>query len=251
MREGRTKLNHYKKQTSLMIPALLAGLVLIGVAALTYVRVAPQGTPDELKPTEKIEQQGATPSISSGGMPVDDRSTAPLVVVAAESEAAADVVAELVQEVAEVKEAPAMQGPTNAQIAKAGTQLQARMASKRVVPPEPGHTKELFRRSMNLESLEVSGEGMLDLGTFKKEFMMKQPEFFACAKSARERGVALAGEVTLAFEVSPDGRIHKGDIVESTIEDMKFRHCVVFKLGRMTFTPPAGGVASVRYILKF
>ncbi len=253
MTEHRTKLSRYKKSSSMAVPALVAVLVIVGVAALTYVRVANRETPEELQTTEKSEKQGQAPDETQNTAGIaahGEMNVAPDAVVAEKLEVATDVV-ESAPEVAEVKELPTAKGPTNAQIAKAGAQLQARMASKRVVPPKEGHTKELFRRSMNLDSLEVSGEGTLDMGTFKKEFMMKQPEFFACAKSARERGVALAGEVTLEFEVSQDGRIHKGNIAKSTIEDMKLRHCLVFKLGRMTFTPPVGGTTLVRYTLKF
>ena len=254
MTEGRTKLSKYKKNSSMAVPAVVAVLVIVGVAALTYVRVVNREPQEEQQTTGKIEKRGEPPckTQKAAEAAVRDEDNVSLDIVVAERlEVATDVVVESTPKVAEVKESPTAQGPTNAQIAKAGAQLKARMANKRVVPPGKDHTKELFRRSMNLESLEISGEGTLDVGTFKKEFMMKQPEFFACAKSARERGVALAGEVTLAFEVSQDGRVHKGDIAESTIEDIKLRHCLVFKLARMVFTPPTGGISSVRYTLKF
>lgn len=80
----------------------------------------------------------------------------------------------------------------------------------------------------------------------------RRPELKQCADELRTRTPGAAGDVTLAVEVQPDGKVQRSAFGKSDgIKDEGFRECVRQKVVQWTLPPPKSGqVELVEYRFK-
>jgi len=72
----------------------------------------------------------------------------------------------------------------------------------------------------------------------------------ACYQSELDRAPSLEGDLTVRFEIAPDGRAHDASIARSTLDDATVEQCVTGLFDSMTFARPTGPV-TVTFPLRF
>jgi hypothetical protein len=72
----------------------------------------------------------------------------------------------------------------------------------------------------------------------------QQADLSFCANLAKERTPALAGQqlqMTLRFEIAPDGGVHRFGFHEDSVKDAGLRDCLTEKVKAWKFPPPPSG----------
>ena len=71
-----------------------------------------------------------------------------------------------------------------------------------------------------------------------------------CYQHELDRSPSLEGDLTVRFQISPDGRAHDAEIARSTLDDATVEQCVTGVFDQMTFARPPGPV-TVTFPLRF
>jgi hypothetical protein len=80
----------------------------------------------------------------------------------------------------------------------------------------------------------------------KRVLSSHRPHVQICAAAQEERNEPVAGTIEVTFTVSPDGTIRSARTTGGTVDNLRFRHCVIFKIGRLTWPTKLSADLDVR-----
>lgn len=106
--------------------------------------------------------------------------------------------------------------------------------------------REAILRSLHTDeklqfSFEFSGPEEVTEEMVRKYLEQLKVGMRVCEEAQKRKSLAVAGTVELKFSVGSDGSVVSGGATGGTIEDLRFRHCVVFKLRRLKWPQPLSG----------
>ena len=116
--------------------------------------------------------------------------------------------------------------------------------------PEPARA-ELSPDASVLPQEPQAPEPAISPGDVRRVAASAQPDFQACYDRFRRGRPELEGRVLLRVQVNAEGRVRRGQVVESTIDSVGINRCLRRVARRMRFPAPNGGPTSVSLALRF